>query len=385
MNYLIFLTLKSLKGKRDSFAHFSTLVSILGVSVGVAAVIIVMGVMSGFDEELQNKILSFKPHISIISWNTFTYPVKWEKEIRSPQISSIYPVLWGEGILKTLKEPPLSKGVIIKGVPWDELPALKIKLEYKGRGIILGKELTRRLGIKKGEKIFLLTPRLEGEVFPVVGTVETGIYQFDSSLVILPFPQAQHLLGMKGVTSRMEIKVKNPGKVEEIKKYLEEIVPADYEVLTWKETEKTFFSALRMEKLTMFTILSLILIVAALGITASLILKVMEKKKDVGIMRALGFTPREIGKIFLYQGLLIGATGGVIGELIALLLEFLIKYRKIVSLPEEIYFLSYLPVKIEPLMFLWVMVFSIFTSLLATLLPAYRASHIEVSKALRYE
>ncbi|MCD6219544.1 ABC transporter permease, partial [Candidatus Calescamantes bacterium] len=283
MNYLIFLTIKSLKGKRDSFAHFSTLVSILGVSVGVAAVIIVMGVMSGFDEELQNKILSFKPHISIISWSTFTYPVKWEKEIHSPQISSIYPVVWGEGILKTLKEPPLSKGVVIKGVPWDKLPALKIKLEYKGRGIILGKELTRRLGIKNGEKIFLLTPHLEGEVFPVVGTVETGIYQFDSSLVILPFPQAQHLLGMEGVTSRMEIKVKNPGKVEEIKKYLEEIVPADYEVLTWKETEKTFFSALRMEKLTMFTILSLILIVAALGITASLILKVMEKKKDVGI------------------------------------------------------------------------------------------------------
>lgn len=385
MNCLFFLTLKSLKGKKDSFAHFSTLVSILGVSVGVAAVIVVMGVMSGFDEELQNRILSFKPHISIISWEKFTYPVPWEKKIRSPEITAIYPVIWGEGMLKTLADVPLSKGVIIKGIPWDKLADLKIKLNYKGRGLIVGKGLARRLGVKRGDKLFLLTTRLEGKILPVAGIAETGIYQFDSSLVLLPLAQAQKLLGMEGEISGIDIKIKNPQRVEEVRKYLEKFVPKNFSVLTWKETEKTLFAALRMEKLTMFTIMSLILIVATLSITASLILKVMEKQKDVGILRALGFTPREIGKIFLYQGLLIGITGGVIGEIIALVLELLIKYRKIVSLPQEIYFLSYLPVKIDPLMFLWIMLFSVFTSLLATILPSYRASHIEVSRALRYE
>ena len=385
MSISFFLSLKNLGRKRNSFAHFSTILSMIGVSMGVAAIIIVMGVMSGFDKELQKRILSFKPHIYITSFGKFNYPSKWERKIEFPEIKSIYPVIWSEGIIKTLGEIHQSKGIIMKGIEWKNLPSLGVKVKYKGKGIIAGKGLLKRLGVREGEKVFLLTPELKGEILPVSGIFETGMYQFDSSLIILPIGKAQKLLDMRGEVSGIEIKLYNPMKVDEVKREIRKILPPGYEILTWKETEKTFFKALHMEKITMFTILILILLVASLGITSSLILKVTEKRKDVGILRALGFTPREIGKVFLYQGIIIGFIGGIIGEGIAYLVEYLIKYHNLISLPSEVYSISYLPCKIEPLMFIYMMLFSLFLSFISTILPAYRASHIEVSQVLRYE
>ncbi len=384
MNPLFFLALRSLRGNRSStHSLFSTTISLGVISLGVAALIVVTGVMSGFHEELQKRILSFKPHLYITSLEALSYPVKWEKEIKNlPSITRVTPVIWGEGMLKSL-ENSLSRGVIVKGLPEKDL--LNLYGVKEKEGAILGKELLKGMGLKKGDRVFLITSSLEGEILYITGILNTGMYQIDNSLILLPLKSAQRIFRMEGRISGLEIRVKDPYRVEKIRDELYTLLPPSYQVRTWKEMDRVLFSALKLEKITMFAILSLLFILATFSISSSLVVKVMERKKDIGILRTIGFTPSDIKKIYLFEGIILGLGGGIGGGILALVIESIIKFLKPVALPGEIYSLSFLPVKIEPLMYLIVLLLSITITLLATLFPAVKASRIDVSEVLRYE
>ncbi len=393
MNYHLFLAVRHLKGKGGkSLTPFSTIISMTGVALGVMAIILVMGVMSGFDEELQERILGFKAHILIQSLTKFSYPFPQEEKISSQQeVRSVSPVIWGEGILKNPYSGRYSRGVIVKGILLNrEIENLKKYLpmdikDLKPGETVIGKELAKALGLKEGDTFFLLSPALNMESFTLKGFLESGIYQYDNSLVLLPLSSAQQLFQMPGYISGIEIKLKNPYQAKEFKSKIKKILPSFYVVKTWQEMEKTFFQALRLEKITMFTILSLIVLVATFNIAGSLSMRVIEKKREIGILRAIGFTTSDIRKIFLWEGLTIGCIGSITGGLIAGILEVILKFKKPISLPQEIYNLSYLPVKIEPLMFLLVMTLAFVITLLATLYPAIKASRLQVGEILRYE
>ena len=374
MNPILFLALRSLKG-RHGFSHsfFSFLISLTVITVGISAIIVVTGVMSGFHEEFLKRLLAFKPHLYLTSPQAIPYPQKWIMELRNlKEIKEVSPVIWGEGILKTLSGER-ARGVIVKGV-WGE-----------GKGVILGKELASNLGVRPGEEVFLVTSSLSGEVLKINGTLTTGIYQLDSSLVILPLSLAQKVFKMKGLISGVEVKLFHPSRVEKVKEEIKTLLPPFYYARTWKEMDAVFFSALKLEKITMFTILSILFFVATFSISSSLIVKVTERKREIGILRTIGFTPQEIKKIFLTEGLFIALTGWVGGSLLAITMELIIKVFKPVTLPQAIYSLSYLPVKIEPGMYLLMLCFSVITTLLATVFPAIKASRLDVSEIIRYE
>ncbi|WP_456324942.1 lipoprotein-releasing ABC transporter permease subunit [Desulfonauticus submarinus] len=407
MNFELFVAQKYLLARqKQTFISVITLISILGVALGVAALIIVLGVMNGFSQNLKDKILGVNAHILVGSYEGLVqgYPELIKKIKSVSEVKGVAPFMYAEVMASG---PGGVKGLILRGIrvqdaPVFELPKILIagqikKLEHNSSfpGIILGKELVSQLNLTLGSKVNILAPSSKRTSagftpkvasFELVGIFKTGMYEYDSSLGYISLEQAQKLLGIKsnGV-SALEIRIFDVYKAPELAKKILKQIGYPYYTRNWIEMNQNLFSALKLEKTAMGVILAMIVLVGSFSIVTTLIMLVMEKTKDIAVMISMGATPNRIKKIFMFQGTIIGIVGTFLGYILGLGICFLLKRYQFIKLPADVYYLDHLPILLKSTDLILIGTVAILLCFLATLYPAKQAAKLEPAVALRYE
>lgn len=398
--------------RRNHFISFITLISMLGIAVGVTALITVISVMNGFEKELRTRILGMTAHATIQSQYEGLHD--WQKVAKAaannPQVQGYAPYISAEGMLTYGQEV---NGTLIRGILPSEEPNVSDvgnkmvfgelqNLKAGEFGIILGKDLARKLGVIQGDKVTLIVP--EANVTPagilprlrrftVVGVFEAGMYEYDSGLALIHLADAQRLFRMKNEVTGVRLKLKDMFKAQQVTRELIANIPGEYFITDWTQQHANFFRAVQIEKTTMFAILSLIIGVAAFNLVSTLVMAVVDKEADIAILRTLGATPSRIMAIFVVQGATIGVIGTLLGTVSGVLLSLNVE-RIIPALEKmfgthflsaQVYYISELPSDLH-----WDQVFiisgiALALSLFATLYPAWRGSRIQPAEALRYE
>ncbi|MFH0839076.1 MAG: lipoprotein-releasing ABC transporter permease subunit [Candidatus Omnitrophota bacterium] len=389
----LFISLRYLAAKRkEKFISIISLISILGVAVGVMALIIVLAVMSGFDNDLRDKIVQTNSHILIQKEGGLPAAYAVMEKIKDTEhVVSSAPFLNGQGFLKYRDKVYV---VSLRGiVPDKEIHVTKLAsyikegtYQIEKGGIVLGRELAFKINAQLGTGIPLISP-FDGKTrtFKVAGIFNSGMYEYDAGLVFITLEDAQEFLGVGELVSGVGVKIDDLYKAEVIKESLQKLLGYEYWVLTWMDVNKNLFSALKLEKTVMFIILTLIVIVACFNIISTLIMVVMEKTRDIGILKAIGLTNGSIMKIFSLQGLIIGLIGTALGACGGFFLSYLLKTYQFIKLPPDIYYIDKLPVNVEIRDSVLIIVASILISFFSTLYPAYQASRLNPVEALRYE
>ncbi|MEO5339938.1 MAG: lipoprotein-releasing ABC transporter permease subunit [Magnetococcus sp. MYC-9] len=409
--------LRYLRAKRTQhFISVITFLSMGGIALGVAALIVVLAVMTGFRETLQNQILGVTSHVTIRSYvgEVGQFSTVLEIAASTPGVSGAAPFVAGHAMAQARGR---AIGITLRGVDIQrergvsdlEKNLQSGKLEQlSGFGVILGKNLAANLGVVLGDPVTLMVatanvtamgtvPRMKR--FTVVGTFSSGMYEYDSSLAYIHLPDAQALLRMHQTVTGIEVKTPDPESALSIHKLLEQrlahLAQADggFWIQNWMEMNHNFFRALRLEKATMFVILFLVVVVAAFNIVSSLIMSVMEKAQEIAILKTMGATARGVMTIFIINGGIVGLTGTLAGLALGLALAYNLEpvlgmietWFGIQILSGEIYFIDYLPSKVVFSDVAWVTGVSLAISLFATLYPAWRAARVDPVDALRYE
>ncbi|MCX7965082.1 MAG: lipoprotein-releasing ABC transporter permease subunit [Syntrophorhabdaceae bacterium] len=399
MNYETLIGLRYLRSKRkEAFISFTTWISVTGIAIGVMALIVVIAVMTGFQNEIRERILGINPHILVLNLNE---DIKEPERIvniikRSKEVTHAFPFATFQAMLQSGRQ---LSGVIVKGInPEDAVFMKKLikegsieSLNTKGN-ILIGKELAKHLGLFKGDFTSLMVPFAgvspAGAIPETVrarvgGVFETGMYEIDNTLVVMSLKDVEDLLGIK--STGIEVKVRDVYRVNEIRREIMKDMGFGFFARTWIEMNKNLFSALKLEKIAMFIILALIIFVASFNIISSLVMTVMEKKKDIAILKAMGAKKRSIMKIFMVEGITIGITGAVIGSVSGYSICEIIRRYKIIKLPEDIYYISTLPVKISLFDVILIASITIVICVLSTLYPSFKGSKIDPVETLRYE
>ncbi|MGD0336306.1 MAG: ABC transporter permease [Candidatus Omnitrophota bacterium] len=381
--------------RREKFISLIGIISILGVAIGVMALIVVIAVMSGFDQDLRDKIVGNSSHLTITNYQGITKG-EYEKIVRriapNQHIKGMSPNVQGQALVK---EGAKFFAVGLKGVdPLTEPAVTKIR-QYVTVGsvdnldkesVIIGKELATYLGLGLNSKLVVYSPLGKQYTLKVVGLFNSGMYDYDMNLIFTNIACAQEIMGMPDRISAIAIKLDNMYMADKMKVELSELFGFNYIIKTWMEINQNFFAALKLEKLTMFIILTLIILVASLNIASTLIVTVVQKTKDIGILKAIGINSRGIRRIFTYQGLMIGALGIFFGSLAGVGLCALLKRYQFITLPSDIYYINKLPVSLQ----LWpdmvlIILSAMAITLVSTIYPASRAAKLGVVEALRYE
>ncbi len=405
MIYELKIALRYLKSRRkQKFISFISFTSITGVAVGVMALIIVIAVMTGFDEDLRDKIIGANSHLFIESPQGIqNSSLLIEKILPHQHIEAASPYINGQAMVK---KGNVVWGVILRGInPQTEVEVTKlgeylkfgslpqaqetIMAENKKAigGIVLGKELALRLRVWVGDKLSVISP-ITGKKYEsyVSGIFESGMYDYDSNLTFTSLESARRLFEIPAATvSGIGVRLDDFYQAQAVKKDIQKQLHYKYWVMSWMDVNRNLFSALKLEKTTMFVILALIVVVASFNIASTLIMMVMEKTRDIGILKAIGATTRSIYFIFTLEGLLIGTIGTLLGTGLGFLLTFLLKTYKFIKLPKEIYYLDTLPVKMQYADSVIIIICAIIISLLSTIYPALRAGRLNPVETLRYE
>ena len=408
MYFELLLGMRYLKAKRkQAFISVITVISILGVMVGVMALVIVLSVMNGFRADLMSKILGVNSHILVLSYGgaykdyleisekvermdgvvattPFIYSqvmVNHSGNVAGPILRGVDPqsVVKVLGIGSMVKEGPLA--TLLKEV--DDIPA-----------IILGRELSRQIGAFPGDTIRMVAP--EGKLTPlgrtphtrkyrVTGIFDSGMYEYDATMVFVSLKEAQDILGFGDKVTGLEVKIKDIYNSDSISKQIQTELGYPYWAKDWKMLNRSLFSALKLEKVTMFIILTMIVLVGALNIISTLVMVVMEKTKDVAILRAMGASAKNIMRIFMFQGLTVGLFGTLAGLISGLGICHLLKKYQFISLPSDVYYIDTLPVLVEIQDVILVALAAIIISFLATFYPSWYASKLNPVEAIRYE
>ena len=405
--YQIFIALRYLRSKKKyRGVSVTTAISIGGVAVGVMALLVVLSVMSGFHQDLQKKILGANAHIIIRDYKGAIqdYEKTAEKLKGEKNITSYAPFVLGQVMITSGSR---THGVFLRGInPDTESLTTDILSHVKDGdfsklagdseipGIILGKELASSLGVFINDKINIVSPL--GEIGPmgmlpkvrqykVVAIFEIGMFEYDSSLVLTDIKAAQDFFGMGKTISGIEVRLQDIYLAPEIKKHLQDKLGFPYYVMDWMQMNKNLFSALKLEKFAMFIILVLIILVASFNIISNLIMNVIEKSREIAILKAIGATNKSIMAIFIFQGLCIGIIGTTIGVLGGFGLGYILNTYQIIKLPADVYYLSHLPVKMNLFDFITVSLSAITITFLATIYPAWQAAKLDPVEPLRYE
>ncbi len=381
--------------RKEKFISLISIISVSGIAIGVMALIVVIAVMTGFDKDLHDKIIGNYSHITVTGFNAISsseYEDISGKIKDNILVEAVSPNLQGQVLIK---EGEKFFAVGLRGIdPVHEQKVTRIGkyliagnlASLKTGEIVIGKELAAYLGLGVDSKITRYSPFGKENIFKVCGIFGSGMYDYDLNLVFTDLNSAQQIFGMPGQISAVSVKLKNPQLSFRVKKELSGVLGYNYNIKTWEEANQNFFAALKLEKLVMFIILALIILVASFNIASTLIVMVVEKTKDIGILKALGMSSASIRKIFTYQGIIIGCLGTLAGFSGGVLLSWLLKKYQFIKLPQDIYYIDRLPVKIIfwPDIFLIVAV-ALLIALVSTIYPAVKASKLKPVEALRYE
>jgi lipoprotein-releasing system permease protein len=428
MNYEIFVSIRHLSARKSQkFISLNSWISMAGVGLGVMALIVVIAVMSGFSNDLRDKILGTNSHVVVSNINQTTvenYSAILEKVLSVAGVTAAAPFIINQVML--INGDRVS-GVVVRGVDPEKegtvsdleknmivgsildlkvnSPSLKDrKLEDKinRTGIILGKELSRKMGVVVGDVISMvspvsrvtpvgLIPRMK--LFKVVGVFESGMYEYDANLSFVLLKSAQKFFSMKDAVSGIEVRIVDIEQAGNIAIAIQKKLGFPYHARDWMSMNKNLFSALKLEKVVMFIILILIIFVAAFNIISTLFMLVMEKAKEIAILKSMGASRKSIIKIYSYQGLIIGLVGTFLGCAAGFIIVpnlneivgFIESVFGIVAFPSDIYYLDRLPSEIQYMDSFLIIIFSIAICLVASLYPAWRASKLDPVDGLRYE
>ncbi|WP_022661843.1 lipoprotein-releasing ABC transporter permease subunit [Paucidesulfovibrio longus] len=395
--------------RKQSFISVISLFAVCGVALGVAALIVVIGVMNGFTKDLQSKILGVNADIIVGGGVGGVHnPESLAEVIRTvPGVTGVTPFLYSEVMLSApgggvkglaLRGiDPHSAGKVLslgKDMVQGDIESLDTKDEIPG--LIVGAQLADRFGLWNGATIYLLSPSGTQTAagyspkmlpFRVVGIFRTGLYEYDTTVAYATVESTRGLLGYpKGIVSGLEVKVDDIYKAPEIAVNLRELLgDSPLDVQTWQEMNANLFAALKLEKTAMFIILAMIVLVGSFSIVTTLVMLVMQKTKDIAILMSMGAEVSSIRKIFMYQGTLIGAVGTVIGYCIGVPVALLLKKYQFIKLPKDVYPVDYLPIRLDALDLTFIGAAAFLLCFLATIYPAWRAAKLRPADALRYE
>lgn len=414
MSYELFIGLRYLRAKRkQTFVSLITLISIAGVTVGVTALIVVIAVMNGFKEELQDKILGVTSHVVISRFdgNISKYQEVKAKVEEVSGVNAATPFIYTQVMISSRKaisgavlrgiEPQTASKVINlqKNLRAGSLKELEAENKPEGMratpGIILGNELARNIGVSRGEPVTVISPlgRLtplgrvpRSQTFRVAGIFDSGMYEYDSTIAYVSLWAAQRFLGIGDRVTGIEVRVDDIYEADRVAKAIGKALDGyPYWSRDWMRMNKNLFSALKLEKIVMFIILTLIILVAAFNIVGTLIMVVIEKTRDIAILKSMGATRRSIMKIFLIEGTVIGLVGTLLGLLGGYTLCTLLATYKFIELPSDVYYISTLPVQMDPLDVALIALAAIVITLAASVYPAWQASRFDPAEAIRYE
>ena len=408
-------SLRGRKGRRDRFVSFVAATSMAGIALGVAALIVVLSVMNGFQKEVRDRMLSVLPHVEIfVTGQAPELTVQqWtdvaDKVRANPSVIGAAPFVAAQGMLMRGQD---LRGVQVKGID----PSAETKVSDLARqmqsgnladlksgsfGIVLGQELADLLGVRLGETVMMLapqanvgpagfTPRMRQ--FTLVGTYRSGHYEYDSTLAFVDATDAAKLFRDTG-NAGVRLRVDDMHRAPEISREVGRLLPSNMLVADWSRNNRTWFAAVQTEKRMMFLILALIVAVAAFNLLSSLVMAVKDKQSDIAILRSFGSTPGEIARIFLVQGAMIGIVGTALGVFGGMAIAFNIDVivpgiERLIGaqfLPREIYFISSLPSDPRSADIISIGVTSLIMSLVATLYPSWRASRLQPAQVLRHD
>ena len=398
--------------RQEGFVSVIAVFSFLGITLGVAALIIVMSVMNGFRHELLTRILGVNGHITVYGYNgeLVDFEPLTAALSGTPGIVRAVPII--DGQVLTTAPGGQTSGAMVRGLRPADLAAHQLIAEAitagglerfsAGEGVLVGERMAGRLGLRIGDNVTLLSARGMPTVFgtvprsaayTVVGTFSVGMFEYDNSFLFMPLDAAQIYFRLPGAVTGIELTVADPTDIEDIKRAVIAEVGGRGSIWDWQQSNAQFFGAVQVDRNVMFVILTLIILVAAFNIVSSLIMLVKDKGRDIAILRTMGATRGTVMRIFLLTGASIGLVGTCMGSLLGIVFAVNIETirRWIEGLAgvdlfsAEIYFLSQLPARIDWDEVLTVVVMSFVLSLLATLYPAWRAARLDPVEALRYE
>jgi lipoprotein-releasing system permease protein len=405
-----FVALRLLTGvkRQRGFLSLSTVISVIGVAVGVMALIVVIGVMTGFDQDLKKKILSVNAHVIVLKHGApVTDYLKLAEEVRPiAGVASVSPFIYTQVMFSTTGNIAggvlrgLDAGSLFKGGP----PGLTLQQgdfadlaeggpEDPPRAAI-GNEMAKNLNLKVGDYLNIVSPlgsltpmgRLPRmKPFRVSAIFHSGMYEFDNTLVYTSIPRVQQFLGLGDRVTGLEVAVNDIYAADQVAQAIQAKLGPAYFTRSWMQMNRSLFSALKLEKLAMFIILTLIILVAAFGIASTLFMMVMRKTREIAILKSMGATRQSIMRIFMLNGLIIGGLGTIVGLGLGMFLCALLKRYEFIKLPRDVYYLATLPVQVQAWDVAAIIVAAMAISFVATLYPSWKASRLDPVEAIRYE
>jgi len=405
-----------LRSRRGSkLLSLISVIAILGVTVAVSALIVIIGVMNGLQNDLREKILIGSPDIRVLTYGEDMVMTDWQKVlkqiVRQPGVVAAGPFVHTQAVIRAARHKYFEAG-FVEGIPRDgpgvaQVTSIRRRakagdftfatLDGKHRGAVLGTKLAERLNVTPGiDTIQLVTmsneidpvtgfPKPNQQSFEVTGIFDTGMYEYDNSYVFVSLESGQQLAQLGQAVTGLEVKTPDRWSAPDIGQRLQDTLGMPYRIQDWHQQNGSLFNALKLEKLGMSVILLLIVLVAAFNIISTLIMVVTDKTKEIGILRAMGMPAKSIRRVFFAQGLVIGIVGTGTGLIIGLIASILIGEKKLIPLDPSIYFIDHLPVSLQPLDISLIVLASLAVAAVATIYPALQAARLYPVEAIRHE
>jgi lipoprotein-releasing system permease protein len=399
----LFIAYRYIKArKKGFFAFLTTLIAIGGTTLGVCALVITLSIMTGFQKDIRTKILGIQPHMFItkVDGSPFDDYKEIMKQIQNVgYVKSMSPFIYGQTVIKK-QGYSSGTGAIIKGVDFaqeNSMIGISDKLTkdnilqnntISADGIVLGDELAKSINVYTGDNVIIMFPSQMTSVpkmkkLKVEGLFHSGMYEYDATLSYVDIQSANDMFAFGDGVSGIAIVTTNLDKTEEFAKDLQTKLKYPYKIKSWIDMNRNLFSALKLEKIMMFIILALIILVASFNIVSNILLLSVEKSKEIGILSAMGFSRTSISKIFFYQGIIVGTIGTFLGLILGIFISYGLKNFEIFKLPQGVYYVDRLPVIIVPQDILYVCLCAFAITILAGLYPAYQVAKLEPLEAIR--